>query len=233
MLAIFYGNDTVKVRQKALAFAASEAEASSGPTLIDSENYEQGVVTSLAGEASLFGGRFVYLLDTPSTDQDFYTAVVENAETLARSSNVFVVIEGTLLADQKKKLTKYADTAEEYKAVDSGRFNTFALADALARKDKKLLWLLWHGALLKRISPEEIAGVLWWQLKTLRLAGLGKTAAAVGLKDFPYKKAVSALRNFKSGELQELSRSLLSLLHESRLGRQDTLISLERWILRL
>jgi DNA polymerase III delta subunit len=233
MLAIFYGNDTVKVRQKALAFAEAEASTDTRPSLIDSDSYERGLVSSLAGEASLFGGRAIYVLDTPSADQDFFAAVVEGGESLHLSSNLFVVIEGALLADPKKKITKHADAAEEYKAVDSGRFNTFALADALAKKDKKLLWLLWHEALLKRISPEEIAGVLWWQLKTLRLAGLGTTAAAVGLKDFPYKKALGALRNFKAGELQELSHSLLSLLHESRLGRQDTLVSLERWILKL
>ncbi len=232
MLAVFHGNDTVKVRQAALHFAESSVDGAS-PRLIESGEFEPGLLESLAGEASLFGGRSVYLLDTPSANKEFLEAVIVQAEALQNSNQVFVVIEGALLADPKKKLTKHAACAEEYKSAAGERFNGFSLADALSKRDKKLLWLLWNEALRNGLSPEEIVGILWWQLKTLRLAAIGQTAAEVGLKDFPYKKAKAALAKFKPGELEDLSRSLLSLAHESRLGRQDIQVSLERWILRI
>lgn len=232
MLAVFYGNDTVKVRQEALDFAEREGNGTS-VNLIEAHTYEAGMVAALAGAVSLFGGREVYVLDTPSENVGFFEAVVGGAKLLHDSPHVFVLIEKALLVDPKKKLTKHADVMEEYKAVAAERFNSFSLADALAKRDKKLLWMLWHQALFKQISPEEIAGVLWWQLKTLRLSAIGTSAAAVGLKDFPYQKAKRALAAFKPGELESLSRSLLALVHESRLGRQDIAISLERWILRI
>lgn len=232
MLAVFYGNDLVKVRRQALDWAEKSA-ADAGFRTIESAGYEDGMLLALAQEMSLFGGRSVYVLDTPSEANSFFEAVVAGAESLRDSAHAFVLIEGPLLADPKKRLAKYAEVMEEYKAVGAERFNSFSLADALAKRDKKLLWMLWHEALRKRISPEEIAGVLWWQLKTLRLATIGRSADEVGLKDFPYQKAKRALSKFKAGELEDLSRSLLTLIHESRLGRQDIAVSLERWVLRL
>ncbi len=232
MLAVFYGNDTVKVRRAALDFA--ERSVGGGlPTMIEGSGYEDGLLTSLSGSVPLFGGRTAYILDTPSSDQKFLEAVIDEAAALRDSDQVFVVIEGTLLADAKKRLTKHTDHSEEHKAAAAQRLNGFSMPDAPSRRDKKLLWLLWNEALLSGMSPEEIAGIWWWQLKTLRLAATGQPAAAVGLKDFPYRKAKGALVKFKPGELEVLSRSLLSLIHESRLGRQDLLVSLERWALRI
>lgn len=230
MLAVFYGNDTIKVRRQALQFA--ESKAGEGVLeVVDVDTFMDGLLPDLAGGVSLFGGAQTYVLDMPSDDSTFFGAMMETASMLQNSVNTFVVIEGALLADSKKKLSKYAEPFEEYKGGKVEWFNSFSLADALAKKDKKQLWVLWHTALLNGISPEEISGILWWQLKTLRLARIGTNAEAVGLKDFPYQKAKRALAKFSEGELEQLSRELLQLIHDSRLGRQDIGVSLERWIL--
>ena len=82
-------------------------------------------------------------------------------------------------------------------------------------------------------SAEEIIGVLWWQLKTLRLAAITNLASEAGLKDFPYNKAKRSLSHFKEGELGTLSLSLLSLYHEGPAGIVDIDEALEQWLLRV
>ena len=233
MLRVYFGNDIVKVREAALSFVDGELEKGISLETIDADNYESGVFADAAGGVSLFGGEAIYLIDTPSSHKEMYEEVIDKLEIFAASDHVFVVIEGALLAAEKKKFAKYADSLEEFKAAAGQRFNTFSLADALARKDKKTLWLLLHEARLSGIALEEIIGVLWWQLKTLRLTTLAKSASEAGLKPFPYQKAKRSLGKFKDDELENLSLSLLTLQHDSRLGLAELDVALERWVLRI
>lgn len=233
MLEVYYGNDTPKVRKKALQRADQAVAESATLTILDTNNYTLGQLADAAGGVSLFGERAVYLIDSASEKYEMYEDVVSQLEALAKSENLFLVIESNLLAAEKKRFAKYATVMEEYKAVAGTRVNNFSLADALARRDKKSLWLLWHEARLGGARPEELLGILWWQLKTLRLADQTKSAAEAGLKDFPYNKAKRALTKFQTGELERLSHSLLTLQHDSRLGLCDLDVAVERWILRV
>ncbi len=233
MLRVYFGNNAVEARKTAFDFADTELESGKTLETIDVDNYEPGIFADAAGGASLFGGEVLYVIDTPSLKSEMYEDVLNNLEHFATSLHIFVVIEGPLLAPERKKFEKYAESLEEFKAGAAERFNTFALADALARKDKKSLWLLYSEARMSGIPLEEIAGVLWWQLKTLRLASLTRSASEAGVKDFSYNKAKRALGKFAGGELEKLSHSLLSLQHESRLGRCELDIALERFVLGL
>ncbi len=233
MLEVYYGNDTNKVRQT--AFKRVEKLRADGVEIehINPDNYQAGQLTDAIGGVSLFGSQSVYVIDTASDDESMYDEVVSRLEAMAESSNVFVVIETGLLAAEKKKFAKHAGAMEEFKAAAGARVNNFALADALARRDKRSLWLLWSEARLNGTRPEELIGILWWQLKTLRLSAQTRSATEAGLKDFPYQKAKRALSKFKPGELEKLSHSLLSLQHDSRLGLTDVDVAAERWILRI
>jgi hypothetical protein len=144
---------------------------------------------------------------------------------------VFVVIEGTLLAGQKKEFAKYADSLEEIREDKERPFNVFALADSLSRKDKKSLWLGLCDAKQAGLSSEEIIGTLWWQLKTLRLASRTKNAEQAGMKDFPYNKAKRSLSYFKEGDLERLSQSLLAVYHQGHQGETQIDLALEKWTL--
>ncbi len=231
MLKVYFGNDVIKIR--AAAIKATEVAVGSGATLvtIDENNYATGIYADATHGASLFGGEQVYLIDTPSNDEVMSEDTVNNLESFQESNNLFIIIEATLLAAEKKPYAKYADIIEEFKAVATERFNAFLLADALTARDKKSLWLLLNEAVLSGISPEELIGTLWWQLKSLRLAAVTKSAGEAGMKDFPYNKAKRALGKFKPGEIETLSHSLLTLQHESRLGKRDLDLALERWVL--
>lgn len=233
MIEVYFGTDTIKVRQKAFARVEGLRVDGRRAENFDATTFQVGAIADAAAAVSLFGDNEVYIVDTPSSNKEMYGEVINNLESLKNSANLFIVIEGALLAADKKIFSKYTDTIEEYKAVAKERFNNFSLADALAKKDKKSLWVLFHQALMEGASIEEIIGILWWQLKTLRLVASGKRYEELGLKEFTYKKAQRALVNFKENELENLSHSLITLSHNSRLGELDSDQALERWILKI
>ena len=228
MLKVFYGTDRTAVRDAA---QKEYEKVGVAPTIIEDTTYVSGAVASAVGATSLFGGTECFVLDTPSGDDDFETEVVGSLKELAASQNIFIVLEGALLADAKKKYTKHADTVEEFTATKAERFNSFAIAEALAKKDKKNMWVLLNEAQQAGLRNEEIIGMLWWQLKALRLAKLTRTAEEAGMKDYPYKKSKQALSNFKDGEVERLSHSLLELYHLGHQGKRDMDLALEEWVL--
>jgi DNA polymerase III delta subunit len=230
MLYVYFGNNTSEVRQKALARVHVCAGDDGQVTHITSDMYTVGSLPDLTRGASLFSGKQVFLLDTPSERAEAYEDIMENLELLKDSEHDFVLIEHAILAGDKKKLSSYGEMHElvgEKKSI----FNTFALTDALLVRDKKTLWLLLMDAWKAGVPNEEIVGILFWQVKILRLVEKTKSAEEAGQKPFVYQKAKRALIKFKSGELERLSRELLVLYHEGHMGKADMSLALEKWVL--
>jgi hypothetical protein len=233
MLSLYFGNDVVAARKGAMSRAGSLIdECGARLNRIESENWAPGMLSDMLGATSLFGGIEIYIIDTPSERVDFYVDVMRVLAEMGESGNHFIVIEGVLLAPEKKKFEKHAATMEEFKKVAATSFDVWAMADALVRRDKKSLWVLLQDAKRAGLSAEELMGTLWWQLKTLRLASLTNNATEAGMKDFPYSKAKRALSVFKSGEIDNLCKGLLRVYHEGHGGVKDTDIGLEEWVLR-
>lgn len=225
MLEVYFGSDTAKVRAAAFDRVGKQA------TVFESENFTAGSLRDAVEAHSLFGGTETYLIDTPQGDlAEELTDVLAG---VAEAEHLFVVIEGPLLAAAKKRYQKHTAVFEEFTAPKAERFNTFAAADALARKDKKQLWMLLQSARQAGIANEELIGVLWWQLKTLRLAAQTKSAAEAGQKDFSYNKAKRALAMLPLAEAERLSRELLTLYHDGHGGVIELDHALEAWCLTL
>jgi len=233
MLQVFYGSDQLEVREKAHDYINSVLDKDQDVIRLESDNYENGLLESASNTASLFEKSNVYVLDTPSLSKDFYSEMLEQIESLTTSTNTFVVIEKDINSADKKKFTKYTEELHLYKkAANTDFFNVFKMAEALARRDKRSLWVLLCEAKRNGLSAEEIIGTLWWQLKTLRLATLTSSANEAGIKDYPYQKAKQSLRNFKAGELESISFRLINLYHEGHKGKKDIDLALEEWVLR-
>jgi DNA polymerase III delta subunit len=230
MLKVFYGTDRTKVRDAAQVACDLVVGVQ---TIIDDSSYEPGQLSNALGANSLFGGEQCFVLDTPSGEEVFFTEVLASLKEMAESQNTFIVLEGGLLADPKKKYAKHANEIAEFSLDKVERFNAFGLAEALAKKDKKNLWVLLSQARANNLRDEEIVGMLWWQLKSLRLAKLTRTAEEAGMKSFPYDKAKRALSGFKDGEVEALSRSLLELYHDGHQGLRDMDLALEEWVLKV
>lgn len=231
MLSVFCGSDLITVRNEAFALVAKAEADGVRSNKIEAGEYEPGQLRDALGAASLFGGSELYVIDTPSENEALLSEVKAVLSEMSASSNQFVIIEGPLLAAAKKPYQKHATRFEEYTALKTERFNTFALTDALLQKDKKSLWVLFVEAKRRGVSDEEIIGILWWQLKMLWLAKLTTTASEAGVKDYPYRKTKSALAKFPNHDIERLSHSLLSVYHEGHAGQVDTALSLERWLL--
>lgn len=231
MLKVFYGTDIFTTKQKAYLAATAGCDEGQEIITIESEGYLPGTLLGLSSTSSLFGGAEVYLIDATDKDTDLLNELLSEGESLASSQNLFVCVCGSLLAAEKKQVVKHAAVLEEYKKDAAVKFNPFQLADALARKDKKMFWLLLEEAKRNQLSSEEIIGTLWWQLKTMRLASLTKNAAEAGLKDFPYQKAKRALSHFKDGEVEEKARELLKIYHQGHRGEVELDLALEEWVL--
>ena len=231
MLYVYFGSDTTGVRQKAFHFVRTLTQDDALTTSITEENYQTGVIEDLAEGVSLFSTEQIIVLDTPSEREEFFEGVLKSLVLLKESKNHFVVIEGTLTAGDKKKMHAHAVTIEEVEGGKQEKFNTFLLTDALLRRDKKSLWLLLMDAWKAGITNEAIMGVLFWQIKILRLAEKTKSAEEAQQNSFVYQKAKRALSYFKKGELDTLSRTLLAIYHDGHLGKQDTSLALERLVL--
>jgi DNA polymerase III delta subunit len=233
MLHLYYGNDTTAVRERAFAAADKLAEKENARiTRIEVSDFAPGMLANLLGAASLWGEREIYVLDTPSEDAAFYAEVVSHAAEMGESANQFVIMEAAMLAPERKKFEKHATTVEESKREAAERFDVFRMAEALSKRDKKSLWVLLQEAKRAGLSAEEIIGTLWWQLKSLRLATLTKTADEAGMKSYPYDKAKRALSLFKPGELDVTSANLLRVYHDGHGGVRDIDEGLEEWVLR-
>lgn len=231
MLYVFFGTDTIAVREQARERANSLVPTETQALRVTATDYYSGVFTERASSVSLFGTDTITVLDMLSDDVDAFTSLIEHLPLLAEAEHMFVLIERPLLAAEKKTFQKYATEYVESTAEKKERFNTFALTDALLDRDKKSLWLLLTNAFAAGVSHEEVAGLLFWQVKTLRLVARTQSAEEAGLKPFVYSKAKRALSKFKPEELDQLSRELLTLYHEGHLGTRDMGLALEQWAL--
>ena len=234
MLYVFFGKDSVLVRERALAHIRTITDTTVSEVVkITGDAHSEGMLNDLAGGSALFGGEQVILLDTPSSEESFDDAVLKNIQMLEESPNHFVVIEEGLLAGKKKVYATHAVSIEEIAADVKEKFNTFGLAEAFLNRDKKMLWILLQDAWKNGEKNEAIVGIIFWQIKILRLAERTQTPEEAGQKPFPYNKAKRALSKFKKGELDKISRELLEIYHRGHGGRVDLSLALERWVLRV
>jgi len=228
MIHAFLGDDPVAVRTRAHAVLD---KAGNEVVRVTAESYVPGAFQELAQSQSLWGVAPAVALDYLDEDSVVLEALIESLELLSLSDRLFVLMGNAPKADLKKALAQAKVEPTLVPTQKEGeRFNTFALADALARKDKKTLWLLLSRASRAGIESEEIAGVLFWQMKALRLAQQTKSAKEAGMKDFPYNKAKGALKHWKEGELEKVSEALLAAYHD---GHKDVAmdLALERLVL--
>jgi hypothetical protein len=112
-------------------------------------------------------------------------------------------------------------------------FNVFALTDALGARNKKEAWIIYQKALLAGLSAEEIFFKIVWQVKSMLIASRTKSVGETDMKAFPYSKAKSFLKNFKSGELEKLSEDLVVGYHKVRRGEGEVEMLVEKILLKL
>jgi len=242
MLYCYYGADAFcakkKAREMARTLLAKRPDAAFRE--LDSESFNRASFDEMvSGAQGLFSSRALMLLDgTLSADDDIAKHILSRLQEMGGSENIFILAEGSLPASIVKKVEKHAEKCAVYlrdEKKEVPQWNIFSLADALARRDRQALWTGLLRARRAGVSPEEIAGTLAWQARTILISQkLSESdAARAGVKGFPYKKARRAGANFNAGEAEALSSRLVELYHAARRGEGDFAVALELFALTL
>ncbi|MBX4216257.1 hypothetical protein KW797_04915 [Candidatus Parcubacteria bacterium] len=231
MLYLFHGGRDARIKaigERKDALMKKDRDALYRP--LAEEEWNGPSLEELARGQGLFGGTAYFLIKeflATKEDREFF---MDMAPLLGRSHNVFFVSEPSATKEMAKAVEKAGGEvvalAEGEKAKRDG--SNFALADAAAKRDRKLSWALFLEALGKGASAEELHGILFWQMKNLVLA---KHAASGTPLSFPLMKARSASALWKDGELDSALSRLVSIYHESHRGLYELPVALELFLL--
>jgi len=238
MLYLLYGTDTDKTREKARALVATlrKKEPEAELFRVNSEYCSDALLQELAAGQGLFSSAYIIQLSFLFEKPEMKEVFLNRLEEIAQSPNIFISLEGDV---DKKTLLMMAEVAEKVqsfekkKTVGKAEFNIFSLTDAFGKRDKRNLWVLFQKAIGREASPEEIHGILFWQLKSMLLASSCASAGEAGISPFVFRKSKGFLKNYSAEELQNLSSKFVSLYHDAHRGIHDFSIALERLILTL
>jgi len=229
MLYVLTGSDIEKIKARAAALSKGYEVVRFG---------EGGAPFSEAlqkvGARGLFSPKIALLLDRPLETDDGAELLLAHGKELAEAQMPVIVIQPELDSANEKKLAKLAEM-EEFEAkkkAEEPMPSVFALTDAFASGDRKNSWILYRRLIENGSAPEEIHGALSWQARAMVLASKTKTAAEAGLKPFVYSKAKRSSARLGEKGSEALSRELVRMLHESRMGGGDLEDLLEVFLLR-
>lgn len=236
MIHLFYGENSTKAREEMHSFLDALFANNPDASLfeMDAESWSEEKFGELLASRGLFGGGSVVVLDSLLQNVDTEGTILEKLKDMKDSPNIFVIIEGKLTKVIAERIAKKAETAQEFangKAAKKVEFDRFALSDALGRRSKKDAWVLLQKSLDAGGVPEEIHGMLFWQVKSMILAASAKTAGVAGLNPFVFRKSLSFAKNFTEEELKNFSSRLVSIYHEARRGGDELGIALEKFVL--
>lgn len=234
MLYVVYGTDTEKtsLQSKKIVDALTKKKPDASVFILNEDTFSPALLDEYLGASGLFEKKHIVRIDGILSNDDFSEILLERLPLLEESEHIFVLREGSLTAPLKKKVEKYAHEARGYDKDEKKkeRFNVFAITEALGNRDKKRAWMLYREALSENLVPEEIHGVLWWQIKTMLQVAKGDTD---GIKPYSVTKARGFLKKYSQTELESLARSFVNLYHDARRGIVEFEIGLEKLLLSL
>ena len=241
MIYLFYGSDMTKARAKVrhLADSLIAKKPDAAMHRYTLEDFDVTQIDELVGGQGLFVSRRIIILDTLFIRAEFKESILNNLQSLADSENIFIILEGKLLKTELQAFEKCAEKIQECSLPlgitekQKKIVSPFALADALGRRDKKMLWAEYLAQRATGSVAEELHGLLFWQVKTMLAAASAPSAAAANLKPFVYTKAKISAKNFSSDELRALSHNLVTIYHDAHRGLSSLDLLLEKLILEL
>lgn len=235
MLYFFYGTDRDKARARARGVIAAMRKKRPDAEYfrVTGDTWQDAQLEEFVSGQGLFERKFVVFADGAFENANAKSWVAANLAGIGTSENAFVFLESSLDAATRKKIEKVAQECREFEAPAKPRrsansFNIFALADALGARERRKFWSLLSEAFMEGGSPEEINGVLFWQVKSMLAARDARSAAAAGLSPFVYTKSKRYASNYEHEELERLSLALVSIYHDAHRGLTDFPTALER-----
>ncbi len=247
MIYFYYGTDTEFARKKAKVTVDSLLAKKPDATLIKigEEDLTLGKIMELARGQGLFSSKYIVFLSRTFDNKDNKELILKNIKEFAGSDNIFIFAEGKMDKLSLTKIEKNAEKVQEFikpeksltkkqaLALKGEKIDFFEFADAFGKRDKRGLWVLFQEVLAEQVPAEEVHGIFFWQVKSMLLAKKCKTADEANMKPFPYQKSKEYSRNYKDGELENISSKLVAMYHEAHRGNVDFFVALEKFILGL
>lgn len=198
---------------------------------LEAETFSKEAARAALGQADLFGGeRPALVLDQTLVLPEAKEFLEEEGAALVAAATAVFVLEESLPATLRKSLEGVgAEIVILEREPERRGPSVFALAEALGRRDKKNLWVLYRK-FLKEVEPEEIVGILFWQLKIMKLVLAGEISA---LNPYVVSKARSFLKNYQREEIDQKLFLLTDLYHRGHRGEEELALGLERFMLSL
>jgi len=248
MIYFYYGTDTEKASKKANSALDSSLKKHSDATLIKigPEELSQERIDELACAQALFYNKYLVYFYKTFENKTNKELILKNIKELAKSENFFIFTEGKIDKAGLAKIEKVAEKVEEFVKPEKAptkkealaqkgeKIDFFEFADALGRRDKKNLWVLYQDALAEQVPAEEVHGIFFWQVKSMLLAKKCSSPTEANMKPYPFQKAREYGRNFnKENELENIAEKLVTMYHEAHRGNLDFFVVLEKFILEL
>jgi DNA polymerase III delta subunit len=181
----------------------------------------------------LFNKKIVIVINDVLKTLDFNKSVSEIFEGIKNSDNIFIFIEESISAPILKKLSPFTKELSEFKlkkVENKNKFNVFSITDAIIARDKKQSWILYQEA-LKNSSPEEIAGIIFWAIKTLSLVVSSDKKDSSSINPYVLGKMKGKSNLWSQKEIDSFLHQLVLITNRSKSENFDLSISLERLII--
>jgi DNA polymerase III delta subunit len=236
MIYLLHGENFKESRKKLHSLVGSlfKKEPDVSKFLIDNESFSKELLEEMISGQTLFAGRYIVIVDKVFENKEAGEVVLEKLKLISKSENIFLFIEEKINKAILSRFKKWAEKIQEFPLKSEkkdNKFNIFGITDALGRRDRKGTWVLYQKALSEGIQPEEVHGILVWQIKNLLMVKDEKETGSLGLNPFVLRKSLGFASKYKKKELVKLSEELIRIPHESRRGMEDFNISLEKFIL--
>lgn len=218
MLYFIHGTDIDKARAKANDLVASLQKKKPDASFfkIDAENFDVARLQEYTSSQGLFENKYIVLLDRLTADKNIKEDFIEKIKEISDSENIFIILEGKLDKATLSKIEKKSEKTQEFILAEKAAkepYNAFALAEALGKRDKKNLWILYRKAIDKGDAAEALHGMLFWKVKSMILN--------------------SIFGEYSKEELYGLLEKLVTVYHDSRRGKHELETGLERLLLGL
>lgn len=240
MLYLFYGTDYQKARAqyKAAILQAKQKHPQAHVVAFDEASVSFDDSIDKLAHPQLFPTTRIIILDEIN-DIPEWELTPARAQVFAQSDDIVFAVAKSF---PKKTITAAEQAGgkiyecKKVRTIGKPKRKTsndrFALTDSFARKDKKQSWILYRKLIDEKVVPEEIHGLLVWQLKALLLASQCSSAGQAGLNPFVYKKAQRFLPHWSEEDLLETYKKFIELYHDSHRGITELETALEKFLLR-
>ena len=233
-----HGTDHKKARDKtrALTDALQKKKPDALFYRITTQNYAENPIESLVSGQGLFESKYIVFYDNIFESKEIKEKIAGVLAEIKESDNIFIFLEKEIDKKTLDKMTKCAEKVQEFTASETKtkkEYNPFAISDALHARDKKRLWMLLLEAKKKGNAAEEIHGIIWWQVKVLKLVSISRDAKEADLSPFVFSKARVAAGNFSKEQIVGMLSDLVAMYHDAHRGEKDFWVEMERWVLGL